>query len=449
MKPFSLYRTYLYLKVNNWYRTSERDMVTTVIGSAGNIGNTLFAFSGYINGYLGWEALFYIPGAMSIGASLLIATFLTDDPLANKYLSDKEKKLLADKAATRDDYVVTAEGKASTTSFKPRSSFHTFNVAIARMTRRKPAPWFRALGYLQFWALLSGAFGHHWACEATVTYTQIYLTEIHNYSLSKASMLNTVPTNVSMVAFGFAITRLARFCLDRGYCTKHTVRRLGGILLGTTGFYFLLLGLLPCWLIDQTIVPLLIFSSFRSGTFISLLPAFHDISPTYQDTLFSLSMVVGFIPGFVVPAVMGVVGKETRREWLIIFLISAAVIFSSVGFFILSIRPEIQDFDEVALRRERSKTERKKEDFETEFQDLEPPPKSPETHSTPQAALDYASRAWPDEVANVKGSLWEKVTQEDMTKIFLYLSEEFIQGGKQDEKLFVPTSSIGESAGTL
>lgn len=90
------------------------------------------------------------------------------------------------------------------------------------------------------------------------------------------------------MVFGVAGTQLGEFCIQRNLCKKSTVRRIGGVFLASTGIYFLLLGLLPCKVIDKTIIALLVFSSFRSGTFVSLLPAFHDISPTYQDTLFSV-----------------------------------------------------------------------------------------------------------------------------------------------------------------
>ena len=178
--------------VHNWYKTSERDTVNAIFNSGSNVSNTLFALSGFVVDGLGWEALFWIPGALSVFCSMLILIFFTDDPTANQYLSDEEKKLLADNYAARDEYARSLQGK-NDKAFKKRTSTHMFNVAIARVSRRKPAPWFKALAYLQFWALLSCIFGHHWACEATITYTQIYLTEIHNYSLSKASFLNTVP----------------------------------------------------------------------------------------------------------------------------------------------------------------------------------------------------------------------------------------------------------------
>ena len=72
-------------------------------------------------------------------------------------------------------------------------------------------------------------------------------------------------------------------------------------------------------------------------------------------------MVSGFIPGFAVPSLIGIVGKETRSDWLIIFIFSAGTIFLSVGFFIFTISSEIQGFDVLALKnlkqQQQSKTE--------------------------------------------------------------------------------------------
>lgn len=179
--------------VHNWYLTTERDMVSAIINSGSNLGNTLFAFSGVIVSRLGWKALFWFPGAFAVVCGLLVFLFFTDEPLSNHFVSEEERKLLSDPMTIRNDYAHSLQHSANQKAFKRRTSFHTFNVAIARVSRRKPAPWFKALGYLQFWALLSCIFGHYWACEATITYTQIYLTEIHDYTLSKASFLNTVP----------------------------------------------------------------------------------------------------------------------------------------------------------------------------------------------------------------------------------------------------------------
>lgn len=178
---------------NNWFPPKEKDFVGTIINSGSNVGNTLFATAGIATKYLGWNSLFWIPGSLSILCSVLVFAFLTDDPSTSQFLSEEEKKGFMRQKTSRQEYNLAIDKKSNSAKFRPRSSFHKFNVAIARVSRRKPVPWFKVLGYLQFWALLAGVMAHSWACEATITYTQIYLTEIHNYSLSYASFLNTVP----------------------------------------------------------------------------------------------------------------------------------------------------------------------------------------------------------------------------------------------------------------
>ena len=100
-------------------------------------------------------------------------------------------------------------------------------------------------------------------------------------------------TNISIVVTGVAATQIADYCLHHNRCKKSTVRRIGGLLLSMSGIYFVLLGTLPCYVIDKVIVALLVLSSLRSGTYISLIPFCHDISPTYQETLYSLRFVAG------------------------------------------------------------------------------------------------------------------------------------------------------------
>ena len=111
---------------------------------------------------------------------------------------------------------------------------------------------------------------------------------------------------------------------------------------------------------------------------------------------FSLSsMVVGFLPGFIVPAIIGVVGKETRHEWLILFSVSASVIFISVGFFIIAVRPEEKQFD-----RRKGRTKHRQQ----------PPssillPQNDRLEPTPKVASEFFVTTWPlQAAANVSAS---------------------------------------------
>lgn len=185
-----------YMVANKWFPTSERNVVLSIFYSGSNFGNILFALAGVVNDYLGWEYLFFIPGSLAILCSLLVLCLFNDEPTTSSFVSEDEKKLLEQNPSPGDCFDIDGKPmklKKKKRSFSTRSVFHYSGVAVARIARRKPAPWFKMMGNMQFWALLAGVFGKFWAFESTVTYTYIYLTQIHDYSLTKASLLNTIP----------------------------------------------------------------------------------------------------------------------------------------------------------------------------------------------------------------------------------------------------------------
>ena len=57
-------------------------------------------------------------------------------------------------------------------------------------------------------------------------------------------------------------------------------------------------------------------------------------------------ILIGGIPGFFVPRMMGFVGTSTRHEWLIIFGIAAAVIFVCFAIFNIAIDAKEEKYDE-------------------------------------------------------------------------------------------------------
>ena len=159
-----------------WFTRKEKNMANAIFSSGANVGNILFCLSGMVNS---WELLFWIPGGAAMVMSILLLIIFTDDPEINRFVHPVEKDLLERHRKLRGDL---------DESYKRSGSFR-----VSRKKRRDPAPWCKKMKNLGVWSLLLGSLGYYWACEATITYTQIYLMQIHNYSLSKASLLNTVP----------------------------------------------------------------------------------------------------------------------------------------------------------------------------------------------------------------------------------------------------------------
>lgn len=131
-------------------------------------------------------------------------------------------------------------------------------------------------------------------------------------------------------------------------------------------------------------------------------------------------VIGGIIPGFMVPALMGIVGTSTRTQWLTIFLISACVIFVSVGFFVISIRPEVQEFDDVAQHTLASEGPSKTPwDMKSELSQHTVPP-----FVTPLPASEFAAKTWPSGASNTIGTVWHKIDANSLDKILLKALDE-------------------------
>ena len=90
-------------------------------------GRMFFCLTGAIIDNIGWEFLFYFPGAFSLVMAILYYIFMTDDPLENAWLSSEEKRLLAESH--------NREYKPS-----PASSDSRLKTYKAQMKFRKPKP---------------------------------------------------------------------------------------------------------------------------------------------------------------------------------------------------------------------------------------------------------------------------------------------------------------------
>ena len=95
-----------YMTARSWALDSEWDMAIAFMYAGGSIGSVLFAFAGVLADSIGWEYLFYIPGAFQILCSMLVAIFSLDDPTESPFLSVEEEILLGKKPseATNNQY---------------------------------------------------------------------------------------------------------------------------------------------------------------------------------------------------------------------------------------------------------------------------------------------------------------------------------------------------------
>ena len=133
-------------------------------------------------------------------------------------------------------------------------------------------------------------------CMATVTgklpYTQV--SRKFNRLIAPGSWTSYIyvifyRTNISMSILGIVAPWIAGIFLEKKWLGKVTVRRIGGILCSLAGIPFLLMGTLSCSAVEDSIIPLLLMSSIRSGWYICITPTIMDLQKEYQNQLVTFS----------------------------------------------------------------------------------------------------------------------------------------------------------------
>ena len=107
-------------------------------------GRMFFCLTGTIIDNVGWEFLFYFPGAFSVLMAILYYVFMTDDPLENAWISPSEKRLLAD--CHKREYKPSPAPSDSTTSSSslgPRLKKYKAQMKFKKPKSEKPmrTPW--------------------------------------------------------------------------------------------------------------------------------------------------------------------------------------------------------------------------------------------------------------------------------------------------------------------
>ena len=178
-----------YMTARSWALPSEWNKAIAFMYAGGSVGSVLFALAGVMADSIGWESLFYIPGAFQILCSMLIAIFSVDDPNDSPFLSVEEKKLLGKNPDEESAHQYrTIYSKAFYMIHNVGSILH-----LKRKVRRTTVKWYKALTSLKYWAILVATFGYYWSSEGILVYSVNYLHDMHGYSDRQIAIYSSLP----------------------------------------------------------------------------------------------------------------------------------------------------------------------------------------------------------------------------------------------------------------
>ncbi|KAG7312256.1 hypothetical protein JYU34_001728 [Plutella xylostella] len=313
----------LHALVAHWAPPAEKGrFVSALLG--GSIGTAVtWSLTGPLIKSFGWEAAFYVPGAISIFWCVAWWFLVYDSPAQHPRISEEEKV-----------YILEAIGD----KVQHSDEFH------------KIVPPFKSIfTSLPFLAMLVLHYGSNWGLYFCMTAAPKFVSSALGFDLTSTGGLASLPYLARMIfslIFGAIGDRIVKqnivsitfmrkfFCLF-----SHIVPGLLLIALGYTGCAPILS------------VVLITFSMGSNGaSTLTNLVNHQDLAPNFAGTLYGIANGISNSAGFITPLVTAYFTKNGNgfEEWRPVFITGATVYIASAVYFILFGTAETQQWNYVA-----------------------------------------------------------------------------------------------------
>ncbi|XP_035682530.1 sialin-like isoform X1 [Branchiostoma floridae] len=280
-----------------WAPPTERTKLLAICYIGLPLGNIInYPLSSFLAAQLGWEYIFYIPGASA--AVWLVLWFLLgyDSPAQHPRILEEEKKYIEE--------------------------------GIGTNKRQKPkVPWLKVLTSPPVWALVMGQFSSNWGVFFLTTQLPNYMQNVLGFNIQTNGLLSALPFAVAMVCM-FASSAAADRLIQGGKIPKVWIRR-GFVITGYTGMVIcgvILANLSGCN--PAAAVSLLcITQGFNSLTVAGFRAVHVEFAPRFSGVTFALANTGGTVSGIFAPLLVGLITDNypTPAAWSTIFYIGAAI----------------------------------------------------------------------------------------------------------------------------
>ncbi|KAI8502839.1 hypothetical protein Bbelb_195410 [Branchiostoma belcheri] len=297
-----------------WAPATERTKLLAFCYIGLPLGNVInYPLSAFLAAELGWEAIFYIPGA-SVAVWLVAWILLAyDSPAKHPRISKEEQKYIEGSTGLREQ-------------------------------QKRAVPWLKLLTSPSVWALVIGQFSSNWGIYFLVTQLPNYMKTVLGFNIRANGLLSALPFIVSMISMltsSFAADRL----IQGGKIPKVWIRR-GFVIIGFTGAAIcgvVLANLSGCEPVAA--IALLCTTEFFNGLTVAGFRAVHvEFAPRFSGVTFALANMAGTAAGIFAPLLVGLVtdNDPTLAGWSTIFYIGAAIQGVGGVFTVVFMRTDVQ-----------------------------------------------------------------------------------------------------------
>ncbi|XP_026474879.1 sialin-like [Ctenocephalides felis] len=280
-----------------WIPPNERSkFVTAYLGSS--VGAALtFPLCGYIISWWNWEGVFYVTGM--IGTFWFICWWLLifDSPAQHPRIGLEEKECI--------------------------------EKSLGESITKKPlkTPWKELLLSRPVWMNIIAQWGGIWGIFTLMTQAPTYFKQIHGWNIRMTGMLSGMPHIMRMV-FAYFFSLFGDYMLRTDKMSRTNVRKMA------TAVCCIGQGIFMAGLAFSgndhiaAIVFMTLATAVNGAVSTGPLASFVDLSPNYASITLGLSGMISVMPGFISPAIVGILTFEnqTIEQWQKVFLLATAML---------------------------------------------------------------------------------------------------------------------------
>ena len=276
-----------------WAPPLERTRLNGICVTGASIGTLIiFTLAGYIADNMGWEAVFYVTGSLSLFWVVFWFLLVADTPDQHPRISQEEKL-----------YIKTSIGESPDLDRK--------NLVT---------PWKDILTSVPVWGIVLGHTASNWGNYTLNQQLPTYLSNVLRYSLSFNGILSSICylCQTLICLFGSWITDII---ISKKMLNILTIRKINTILgLWVTGVCAVLAVASGC----NAELAVTLFSLAAGLNNLSV-PGCKtgpiDIAPDFAGIVFGVSNTVANIPGFMGPAIVGALLTDysNTNQWYYVF----------------------------------------------------------------------------------------------------------------------------------
>ncbi|XP_067658407.1 sialin-like [Haliotis asinina] len=296
----------LYVMWSHWAPIYEKSQLAAVTNSGVNMASILVtAVSASLCEIAiddGWPFIFYVYGGTGIVWLLLWCFLVFDSPDTHPRIQEKEKAIIYFKKTTKR------------TSVKP--------------------PWMKIFKSPPFWALLTAHISQTWIETTITTFIPMYMNDVLKFKIEENGLLSSLPflgRFLGGIATAYIADVIQSKSLMKTTYTRKMFQTIGSIIPAS------LLIAVSYLTTDQRMVAvglLTLTMTVNSTTIASFRVNHLDIAPRYSGQIMGFTQTFAIVGGIVSPLVTAAITIDgTRKQWQIVFIITATIVlFSNIVF---------------------------------------------------------------------------------------------------------------------